>query len=81
MENNTTPPTEIQALAQSVKALGLHHEFAIRVLAVLEEHNRLMYALREDMKLLRATSASADRLSRECMIKVCDLQREIRSSK
>lgn len=81
MEKTVNPPTEIQALADAVRALGLHHEFALRVLAVLQEQDKLMYAIRADLKLLRATSASADRLSREALLKLADVQREIHSSK
>lgn len=75
------PPSQIEALAQSVKALGLHHDFAVRVLAVLTEQDKLLYAIREDLKMLRATSASADRLSREALLKLSDLNKIVNSSK
>lgn len=74
-------PTEIQALADAVKALGLHHEFAQRVLVVLQEQDRILYAIREDLKMLRATSASADRLSREALLKLADINRIVNSRK
>lgn len=78
MENHK-PPTNINALANAVKALGLHHEFACRVLAVLQEQERTMYALREDMKIYRAMATSADRISRDCLLKLADLNRYIKS--
>lgn len=74
-------PTEIQALAEAVKAMGLYHEFAQKVLAVLQEQDRILYAIREDLKMLRATSASADRLSREALLKLADMNRIISSKK
>lgn len=74
-------PTQLDALTESIRGLGIHLDIFLKILSVLEEHQKQVYACREDMKLLRASAASADRISREALLKLSDLQREIRSSK
>lgn len=78
MADNTRHPTSVEALTATLAQAGQSYEIFRLILKVLEEHEQVLYACREDMKLLRATSASADRRCAETMLKLAELRQEIR---
>lgn len=70
-------PSTLENLAASLSSAGRTYEIFNLILRVLDEHEKVLYACREDLKLVRGTSAAADRTASECLRKFQELKLEV----
>lgn len=81
MADETKHPSKIETLSALIEQSGLTYKIFDLMLDVLREHEQQLYACREDLKLARATCASADRRSGEAMYKLSEVLQELRKTK
>lgn len=80
MNNDTNMPSQLIALKTLISQAGLTHDIFTQILQILEMHEVKLYACREDVKLCRASAASADRRCAEALYKLADIQKVVRKN-
>lgn len=81
MADETRHPSTVESLAAIVAQAGTTHEIFRLILKVLDEHEKQLYACREDLKMARASAASADRRCAEALYKLGEIRQDSRKNR
>lgn len=77
MADTNRHPSAVESLSAALAQAGQTYDIFRIILKVLEEHEQQLYACREDLKMARASAASADRRCAELQLKYGELRQEV----
>lgn len=78
MADDIRIPSNLETLSALVGQTGLSYKIFESIIKVLVEHEKQLYACREDLKLARSTAVASERKCAEVLYKLGSIRQELK---